>query len=205
MAMSEKTENLLAKLLHFGVLAVTAWTIITVDFTGRGSILSQLKGKEPSAADRNALAAPTKSNLQRAEGGDRSLIVAEERQAAPAEQRERALTAAELAAQVPALQGQPAAGAKTARKLNSTLADLNDPSRRASQQTSAGMSGSAYIEASAVASPSPAGATYSNEPPSEDARPQRRAVASRYSSNGRSDMMGNSGGSPTYNIKGKNQ
>lgn len=205
MAMSEKMENLLVKLLNLGVFAVTAWTIVSVDFTGRGSILAQLRGQEPSAADRSALAAPSKASLQQAEGGDRSLIVAERQEAAPAPQRERVLTAAELAAQVPVVAGRSAAGKEAPRKLNSTLAGLDDPSRRASQQTSAGYNAPAYIEAAAVASPSPVGTTYSNEPPAEDAKPQRRAVASRYSASGRSDMMGNSGGGPVYNIKGKGQ
>jgi hypothetical protein len=204
MAMSEKTENLLVKLLNLAVGVVTAWTLLSVDYTGRGSIISQLRGEQPSAADRSALAAPGKANLQRAEGRDRSLIVPEENQIAAAPEAGRTVTAAELAAQVPAsAAAQPAAKSKSFR-LKSSLTGLDDPSRRASQKTSAGLSPTpAYIEASAVAAPSPAGTVYSNEPPAEEAKPQRRAVASRYNAVGRSDMMGNSGGGPVYNIKAK--
>lgn len=202
MAMSEKLENFLVKLLHGAVLAVAAYSLLTIDFAGRGRLIDQIRGKKESPADVAALAAPTKANLQRADGRDRLIEVAPPAvvpEQIPAE-RQRSLTAAELAAQIPDVNGRTANGPK---RLTTKLTSLDDPSRSASQTSAAGAESSpAYIEASAVAAPTAGGSDYSAAPPSQDEPRKARAVASRYGGSGRSDMMGNSAG-PVYNINKK--
>lgn len=197
MAMNERLENLLVRLLHGAVIAITAWSVLTIDFTGRGRLIDRLRGVEKGAVADAELSAPQKAKLNGAGSQDRVMAVAGDLGSEQAAERRGAMSAAELAAQVPDV----ASALGKPKRLSTKLASLDDPSRMASQQTSAmAAPAPAYVEAAAVAAPAPAGTSYSIEPPSAD-EPQRRAVASRYGS-GRGDMMGRAAG-PVYNIKKK--
>lgn len=198
--MTAQLENVVVKVINAVVFAVVVGSLLFVDFTGRGRLWDTIRGVQK--AEVATLAAPDKANVQQAEGGDRFMVAQQEEPAAeqapeaqPAQPAQP--TASELAAQVPDISGSKA---RSPRRLSTSLSGLNDPSRQASQQTSASIDGSAYRQqAPAAAQEAPTGAAYTAEMPTDEQA--AKAIAARYARTARADMMGRAAG-PVYNLKG---
>lgn len=197
-----KWEIVVEKLMHLGVLAVIAGSFLFIDFTGRGRLWDKLSGHKVSTEDAAALSAPTKAILTKDNDADRFLIHEPASLPTPpapmAAERAQQPTAAKLASEVPEVQVRDRASKVARPRLSSSLADIDDSSRAATQQTSASARAGSLGHTPSVADtrPNPA---YLKEQPEKT---KQGAVASRNSRGAaRVDMMGRSA-APVYNFSG---